>query len=310
MIWDSIKTGGDGSKSEDDLRYQHSGTVIAFLDKAMQAYSNFVPHSFHMQQSKTTDRECYENTVPDMIRDNTDWSENGECKVKHQIQSEYWSIVYYSLLITISSFLISSIWKDRTSALKKGDEVTVEPHDHSCQGHVDVVEGSFFVVVDQDSLEVVSDVTCTVRTTDGEVSLVKREYLRHRKWYRIVFLQGTNDKKHDCWSSQAFTSRRIEFYDIFHKNGLDEALKFASNDKAETARQEATLMAENSRCVATVTCDSGASIEGQAEATVVTALLREARAPGDEETRRKSCDVSAEEFERRHVLVQEEKFWT
>jgi hypothetical protein len=117
MIWDSIKTGGDGSNSEDDLRQQHSGTVIAFLDKAMQAYSNFVPHSFHMQQSKTSDRECYENMVPGMIRDNTDWSENGECKVKHQMQSEYWSIVNYSLLITISSFLISSIWKDRTSPL-------------------------------------------------------------------------------------------------------------------------------------------------------------------------------------------------
>jgi hypothetical protein len=82
MIWDNIKTGGDGSKSEDDLRQQHSGTVIAFLDKSMQAYSNFVPHSFHMQQSKTADCECYENTVPGMIRDKTDWSENGECKVR------------------------------------------------------------------------------------------------------------------------------------------------------------------------------------------------------------------------------------
>ncbi len=131
MIWDSVKTGGDGSKSEDDLRQQHSGTVIAFLDKAMQAHSNFVPHDFHMEQSKTADRECYENTVPGMNRDKTDWSENGECKVNHQMQSEYRSIVYYSLLITISSFLITSICKDRTSALKRGDEVTVEPQDHS-----------------------------------------------------------------------------------------------------------------------------------------------------------------------------------
>ena len=91
MIWDSVKTGGDGSKSEDDLRQQHSDTVIPFLDKSetMQVHSNFVPHVFHMEQSKTTDRECYENTVPDMNRDNTDWSENGECKVKNQIQSEY-----------------------------------------------------------------------------------------------------------------------------------------------------------------------------------------------------------------------------
>ncbi len=42
-------------------------------------------------------------------------------------------------------------------------------------------------------------------------------------------------------------------------------------------------------------------------AAVVTAL-RDARA-GDEQPRRKRCDVSAEEFERRHALVQDEKFW-
>ena len=134
--------------------------------------------------------------------------------------------------------------------------------------------------------------------------------MRHRKWYRIAFLQVTNDKKHDCWSSQAFASRRLEFYDIFHTKGLDEALKFAWNDEAETERKKATLMTENTRCVSAAagTCASGASIEGQAVAAVVT-VLRDARAPGDEQPRRKSCDVSEEEFERRHAQVQDEKFW-
>jgi hypothetical protein len=117
-------------------------------------------------------------------------------------------------------------------------------------------------------------------------------------------------KKHDCWSSQAFASHRLEFYDIFHTKGLDEVLKFAWNDEAETARKEAALMAENSRCVAAAagTGASGASIEGQAAAAVIT-VLRDARAPGDEQPRRKRCDVSEEEFERRHDQVQDEKFW-
>jgi hypothetical protein len=53
---------------------------------------------------------------------------------------------------------------------------------------------------------------------------------------------------------------------------------------------------------------TGVSIEGQAAAGVVTAL-REAGGPGDEQPHRKRCDVSAEEFERRRVLVQDEKFW-
>ena len=217
--------------------------------------------------------------------------------------------MYYSLLITISSFLITSIWKDRNSALKRGDEVTVEPHDQSFHDNVHVVQGSYFAVVDQESPQVGSCVMCTVRRTDGQVSLVKREYLRHRKWYRIAFLQVTNDKKHDCWSSQAFACRRLEFYDIFHKKGLEEALKFALNDEAETERKDA-LMVQNTRSVSAVagTATSGASIQGQAVSAVVTDL-RDARAPADQQPRRKRCDVSEEEFERRHALVQDEIFW-
>ena len=98
----------------------------------------------------------------------------------------------------------------------------MEPHDHSFQDNVHVVQGSYFTFVDQESPEVDSEVMCTVLTTDGQISLVKRECLRHRKWYRIVFLQVTNDKKHDYWSSQDFDTLRLKFYDIFHKKGLDE----------------------------------------------------------------------------------------
>jgi hypothetical protein len=52
-------------------------------------------------------------------------------------------------------------------------------------------------------------------------------------------------------------------------------------------------MTENSHCVPAVvgTGASGASIEGQAAAAVVTSL-RDARAPGHEQPRRKRCDVS------------------
>jgi hypothetical protein len=83
-----------------------------------------------------------------MIRDKSDWSENGSVQVKQQLQSEYWNIVHYSLLISMSSFLISSIWKDRTSALDKGDEVTVETGDKSVPESVQTVDGSFFAIVE------------------------------------------------------------------------------------------------------------------------------------------------------------------
>ena len=40
----------------------------------------------------------------------------------------------------------------------------------------------------------------------------------------------------------------FEFYDIFHKKGL-ESLKFAWNDEAEPTRKEVTLMTENTLSV-------------------------------------------------------------
>ena len=54
--WDRIKTGGDGSQVEDDLRQQREGTLIEFLDEACTAYSNFTPHSFHIEQAKMAER--------------------------------------------------------------------------------------------------------------------------------------------------------------------------------------------------------------------------------------------------------------
>jgi hypothetical protein len=122
--------------------------VIEFLDETEASFKNFTPHSYLIEQSKTADHECERNAVPGMIRDKSGWSENGAVQVKQQIQSEYWSIVYYSLLISISSFLVSSIWQDRTSTLDKGDEVTVEPDDKSIPGSLEAVEGSFFAIVE------------------------------------------------------------------------------------------------------------------------------------------------------------------
>ena len=93
-----------------------------------------------------------------MIRDKSDWSENGEIKVKHQMQSEYWTIVYYSLLISITSFLVTNVWKDREGALQKGTQLTVEPPDQSESGSVKAIEGSYFAIVEVGSTDVGVDV--------------------------------------------------------------------------------------------------------------------------------------------------------
>ena len=116
--------------------------------------------------------------------------------------------------------------------------MTVEPPEQSQSGSVKEVEGSYFAVVEDGSTEVGVDVTYKVMTPNGECHQVLRQYLRHRKWHRIAFLQVTNDKKHDCWSSQAFADKRLNFFDIFNKKGFDEAREFARNDRAEEQSQK------------------------------------------------------------------------
>jgi hypothetical protein len=140
---------------------------------------------------------------------------------------------------------------------------------------------------------------------------VRRNNLHHRKWYRLEFLQVTNDKKHNCWSSQAFASRRLVFYDIFHTQGLEEALKFALHDEAEAECKKAAELAQHAQSTAAAvdSVSNGASIQGQT-ATVVLAAERETRAPVVHQERRRRCEVSEEEFERRQTLVKHQSFWT
>ena len=313
MNWDRIKVGGDGSNSEAELRQQRKGTLIQFLDEAGQAYSNFKPHSFHIQQSRMADHEYKENVGPGMIQDNSDWSENGECKVKHQMQSEYWHIMYYSLLISICSFLITSIWIDRSSALKKGVEVTVEPNDSSVAGSVTVVEGSYFAIIDVGSTTVGSDVIYTVKKADGERHEVLRQYLRERRWHRVAFLQVTNDKKHDCWSSQAFADKRIKFFDIYRSHGLDDALNFARKDGAEEARitTKCQQMAANaSETLAGDTALSQAS-DPHENAMVIAAdtIVAEHAASKTPVFTKKHSDISQHEVAEWHKKLQRENFW-
>ena len=83
-------------------------------------------------------------------------------------------LLLYSLLISITSFLITSVWIDRCSALDKGAEVTVEPAGRSVPGSVEAIEGSFFAVVDVGSTTVGSKVMYTVRTADAKTYEVPR----------------------------------------------------------------------------------------------------------------------------------------
>jgi len=175
---------------------------------------------------------------------NSDWSENGEIVLKLQMQSEYWSIKYYSLLISITSFLVASAWKDREGALNVKTEVTVQPGDAK-EGSICYVAGSYFAVVQEGSTSVGPDVPYLVRRPDGSTESVPRHRLRHRLWHHVAFLGVTNEKQHVATTTQAFFSRQLEFWRLWNDEGRDAAHAFAARDRASPPQPSIADTAED-----------------------------------------------------------------
>ena len=255
MMWDRVKSGGDGGTSEDDLRQRCEGTLIELLDQFEPVQDKWTPHRYLIVHTKVAAKECDQHTPPGVIVDNSDWSENGEIVRKRAMQYEYWDIRYYSLLISIVGILLTGVWKDRRSPLSQGTEVTVEPtarpltETHE-QGITPIV-GSYFAVIDRASTETGEAVEYVVKRPNGDCITVRRELLRHRKWHRMAFLQFTNDKQHDGWSTQAFASRRHHFFQMWNDRGHAAAVAFALDDMAERRRVEEQAALDTQRAAAT-----------------------------------------------------------
>lgn len=331
--WSRIKTGGDGSSSEDELRQHRSGTVIQFLDEFEPVQQQHLRHSFHIDQCKDAEADFSCNSIPGVIDCKSDWSENGSLEKKRQMQSEYWVIVHYSLLISIASFLVSSAWLDRTSILPVGAEVTVEPADYAPtrEGKIQAVEGSFWARVERcannegTTVEYADGegVSYVVRSLDGQLQTVPRSQLRHRRRHRIAFVQVTNDKKHDFYSSSAFATRRQDFFQKWHQCGHAAAIEWACNDTAERERLNAMASAtaaasitttaddcDGARAVATVDVDTNDPAVAAAKA--VTAATRKltagtARLPRPRLTPKRAPQEV--EFEQWLQKLEQEKFW-
>ena len=263
MSWDTIKPGGDGngdSAEDSDLRHTVSGTVYEFLDACEEAHRGWVPHRFHAMQSKKAETESHQNLTPGKLKNDSDWSENGEIVVKHQMQSEYWSIKHYSLLISMTCFLVSSTWKDRASPLEAGAEVTVQPEDAPVDS-IAYVKGSYFGMVVEGTSEAGEGVEYIVKQPNGTEETVPRRRLRHRVWHRVAFLGVTNEKQHVAVTTQAFFSRQLEFWRIWKKEGRAAALAFAAHDRATVASAADGAAVADAAATATADADADDSAD-------------------------------------------------
>ena len=65
--------------------------------------------------AKKAAKQLRENVWLGMLLFDYDWSENGLISAARQIQSEYWCLKYFSLFITICSYLLPDEWHDQAS---------------------------------------------------------------------------------------------------------------------------------------------------------------------------------------------------
>jgi hypothetical protein len=278
LNWDVVKS-SDGDSDDRDLRHTVTGTITELLDACEAVYSSWVPHRFHAMQARAAEIECDQNLTPAKLRNNSDWSENGEIVLKHQMQSEYWSIKYYSLLISITSFLVASAWKDRVGALDANIEVTVQPVDTPC-GSICYTAGSYFAVVQEGSSSVGPDVLYLIKRTDGSTETVPRHRLRHRLWHHVAFLGVTNEKQHVATTTQAFFARQLEFWRLWNDEGRDAAHAFAAKDRASAPPPSPTEAALPATAAASVDTemDPVEDLEGDVETDATGAVAANAAA--------------------------------
>ena len=97
---------------------------VLLLDEFEKASVKFPGHRQLVGAAKAAALQRDRNFWIGMLLSDYDWSENGVIAAARQIQSEYWSLVHYSLFIQITTYLDSAIWLDRRSLLAVGTEVT------------------------------------------------------------------------------------------------------------------------------------------------------------------------------------------
>ena len=198
---------GVTEQQDASLRAQRRGTVVEFLDEFERMSMKFPAHRELVVASKKAATQLKQHVWLGMLLADYDWSENGLIAAARQIQSEYWCLKYYSLFITIVSYLQPEAWHDEAALLKTGDEVTVEP-EGSPAGAKEPAKGSFFAVVHIAPAAAGADGVYSLKKNDGSmIEGIKRRHMRHRVFYTEAFACITDEKRHDGYTTSHFLNR-------------------------------------------------------------------------------------------------------
>ena len=192
------------------------GNLIDFLDEFENESEK---HGYHRNIVSTERRAQidYERNVrPLVVRRDIDFSENGSIKDKHQVQSQYWSSIGYTLFVSIVSWLQAKEWNKTTGLLPIGSEVTV----HGELSGEKINKESFWAVVTGVSKDVENHYVVT--DAKGEKHTFPRSLLRHRKRHSVATGHVTDDKIHDRHAMQKFTDDELKYLEEYMINNFPD----------------------------------------------------------------------------------------
>ena len=140
---------------------------------------------------------------PGMFSRDIDFSENGSLKNARELQSEHWTSVQYSLMVSVLSWIDAKEWDMEEGKLDPGTEVTVNGEISFEQFNIDSFWGKVKCFHIDRKYEVV--------TADGTHIICARNILRKRVLKSLAVGGVSNDKLHDRRHQQHFTKIELKW---------------------------------------------------------------------------------------------------
>ena len=101
------------------------GTLVDFLDEVEVALNKSLHNRILLTNEYRAKQQLSQIRRPGMFSRDIDFSENGSLKNARELQSEHWTSVQYSLMVSVLSWIDAKEWDMEDENLDSGAEVTV-----------------------------------------------------------------------------------------------------------------------------------------------------------------------------------------
>lgn len=191
------------------------GTLVDYLDGFEGKITMHIEHRNLVSSEHRSKLQYSRNSRPLSFARDIDFAENGTIENFDKVQSEHWVTKQYTLFMSVSSFLEIEKWNRSDGELNVGDEVTVngERYIGNNKETIAIAMDSYWAKVVR-HIGVHGDMY-QVEDEHGSMHDVRRSSLRHRCRHTICCGHVSDDKLHDRFAMQQFTTRELAYLEQY-----------------------------------------------------------------------------------------------